>query len=138
MQPSTRIELSQMPIRERNTRPGFQITFKGNSATLVGEFDHDIDRPRAMPRRVGAAACIVLGTSARHVCSEAGVVLRRTLIVREDVHETRPGPPSRRTLWTSCGFIPAIALDPSVVEKPAAGPLRNRHETTLDNNSIIG
>jgi hypothetical protein len=60
-------ELSQMPIRERNTRPGFQIALKGNGAPLVGEFNDDIDGPRPVLGRVSTAACVVLGTSSRHV-----------------------------------------------------------------------
>jgi hypothetical protein len=41
-----------------------------------------------MLRRVGAAACIVLGVSGCHVRGDARVVLGRTLAVPEDVHET--------------------------------------------------
>jgi hypothetical protein len=39
-------ELSQMPIRERNTGPGFQIAFKSNRAPFVGEFNDNVNRPR--------------------------------------------------------------------------------------------
>ena len=35
--------LSQMPLRERNTGSGFQITFESQSPSLVCEFDHNID-----------------------------------------------------------------------------------------------
>jgi hypothetical protein len=32
-----------MAMSERNTRPGFQIAFKGKSPPLVGKLNHDIN-----------------------------------------------------------------------------------------------
>ena len=81
-------ELSQMPIGERDTGPGFQVALESGGATLVGEFNHDINRPRPMLRGVGAAACIVLGVSGCHVAGEASVVSWWDLGVLEQVHET--------------------------------------------------
>ena len=53
--------LSQMTMCERNTGSGFQVAFKGDSTTLVAEFNDNINRPRTMLGRVGAAGRIVLG-----------------------------------------------------------------------------
>jgi hypothetical protein len=59
-----------MPIGERNTRAGFQITFKSDGASLVGKFNNNINGPRTMLRRVGTAACVVLGMVPRNVGRE--------------------------------------------------------------------
>jgi hypothetical protein len=53
----------------------------------VSKFNHNINRPRPHLRGMGAAACIVLGVSGCHVRGEPRVVLGRTLVVPEDVHE---------------------------------------------------
>ena len=81
------LQLSQMPIGERNTRAGFQIALKGNRAPLVGKFNDHIDRPWTVVGGVRTATGIVLGEASRHVGREASVVLRRNLEVPEDVHE---------------------------------------------------
>ena len=79
--------LSQMSLGERNTRPGFQIAFEGKSPPLVGTLNHDINGPRTMLGRVITTACVVLAMSCRHIGGDARVVLRRSLVVPEHVHE---------------------------------------------------
>jgi hypothetical protein len=56
-----------MPPRERNTRPGLQITLKRERTSFVGKLDDDVDTPRPALRRVGTAARVVFGMRCRQI-----------------------------------------------------------------------
>jgi len=56
-------QLSQMPTRERDARPGLQVPLEGKGAPLIGEFDHDINGPRAVLASMSAATSVVLNVS---------------------------------------------------------------------------
>jgi hypothetical protein len=77
--------LSQVSLRECNTRPGFQVTFEGDSALLVVEFNYNINGPGSMLRGVNARACVVLRMSIHHIRGQASVIPRWVLGVLEDV-----------------------------------------------------
>ena len=76
-----------MPMGERDTRPRFQIALKGNRASLVSEFDNNVNRPRSVLSRVDATSLIVLGMSSLHVGSDASVIPWWALVVPEHVDE---------------------------------------------------
>jgi len=73
---------------KRNARPGFQVAFESNCALLVGELDHDINRPRTVLGRMWTAPCVVFGMSPTDIRRETRVVLMRRLVTPADVHES--------------------------------------------------
>jgi hypothetical protein len=64
------------------------LPLEGDSSVLVGKLNYNINGPGAMLGCVDAAAGVVIGMSCRHVSGDARVVLRRTLVIPEDVDET--------------------------------------------------
>ena len=54
-------------LRKGAAGTGFQIALELNSPLLVGEFDGDVELPRAVARSVRAAAGVVIGEAGEHV-----------------------------------------------------------------------
>ena len=56
-----------MPLGERNTRAGLQTSLERNRASLVGELDEKVKRPRTVLGGMGAVAGIVARKPRRHI-----------------------------------------------------------------------
>ena len=63
----------EVSLRKGAAGTGFQIALELNSPLLVGEFDGDVELPRAVARSVRAAAGVVIGEAGEHVVREADV-----------------------------------------------------------------
>ena len=78
----------EVPLRECATGPGLQIALEFNSPLLVGEFDGDVEVPRAVPRGVRAAAGVVVGESGVDVRGETDVEVSLRIGTLENVDES--------------------------------------------------
>jgi len=96
--------LLEVPLRERSSRAGLQITFEADRPLLIRELNDHVLKPRPVTGGVGTTAHVVVFRSSPYIGCEADIETGVLIRVSQDVDEV-----------LCCGHEPDRS-------KPAAGP----------------
>src|SRR6266550_2250495 len=78
---------SEMSLRERSARTGFQILLKATCRLFGGEFHRNNQRPRTVRHGVAGWPVVVPIKTITHVICDPGVMAGRIPLTVEDVHD---------------------------------------------------
>ena len=92
---------AEMALRKRAPGTGLQVLLEASGSSLVGELDHDKQRPGSMLHRVTARTSVVPVDSIIDIAGAADVVSRRVAFAAEDVNESAANTTHARGRGTS-------------------------------------